>query len=67
MYPVPNTLIVLCPPACTIRNTASTTNTAISNTPRIVPIRADVLMPKYPAASTMTAPASDDGHHRFAG
>ena len=45
VYPVPKTLTVLCPPACTIRNTASTTKTAISNTPRIVPIRADVLMP----------------------
>src|ERR1700753_2560413 len=63
---VPNTDQVLCEPACTIRNTASTTNTAISNAPSIVPSRAEVCTPYQPAASTISAPSSAHGHHRLA-
>src|SRR5579872_1447176 len=45
-----------------MKNTASTRNTAISNAPSTVPNRAEVRIPKYPASSTMTAPASDHIH-----
>jgi hypothetical protein len=45
VYWVLNTDQVLLLPACTIRNTASTRNTPISNTPSTVPSRADVRMP----------------------
>ena len=61
------TCAVLLLPACTTRNTARTRKTAISDTPRMVPSRADVRMPYQPAARMITAPASDHGHHRFAG
>jgi hypothetical protein len=43
--PVPNTDSVFALPAWTISSTASTTNTAISKMPRIVPSPADVRMP----------------------
>src|ERR1700743_918265 len=55
VYEVPNTDQVLCEPACTIRNTARTTNTAISNAPSTVPSRAEVCTPYQPAASTISA------------
>ena len=61
------TCAVLLLPACTTRNTARTRKTAISDTPRMVPSRADVRMPYQPAARMITAPASDHGHHRLAG
>jgi len=42
---VVNTAEVLWCPACTMKKTASTRKTAISVTPRIVPSRAEVLIP----------------------
>ena len=45
VYLVPKTDQVLLLPACTTRNTASTRNTPISNSPRTVPRRADVRIP----------------------
>jgi len=45
VYLVVNTSAVLACPACTTKNTASTRNTAISVLPRMVPSRAEVLMP----------------------
>ncbi len=45
VYLVVKTDKVLLLPACTTRKMASTRNTPISNTPRTVPSRAEVLMP----------------------
>ena len=45
VYLVVNTEAVLACPAWTTKNTASTRNTAISVVPRMVPSRAEVLMP----------------------
>lgn len=45
VYLVVNTAAVLAEPACTTKNTARTRNIAISVMPRMVPSRADVLIP----------------------
>ena len=67
VYFVVNTDSVLLLPAWITRNTARTRNTPISNTPRIVPSRAETRTPNSPASSTIAAPARAHGHHRSAG
>ena len=62
-----NTDTVLADPARTMSIAASTTNTSTSKAPRTVPRRALVCTPRYPAAPTMSAPSSAQGHHRSAG